>query len=203
MEIAAGGNRRTEQKLLDGTTLAEIASFGWNQANVIPGDTSLLLRRDSKLYIRLPNQQDRELPLEGIGIWTEARFVSDSRIAGFESDKVLGVVESNGTPVFRLPVTQRWHTAEVTASASGSRFCFHESGYTTFNSIVNFLDIDSGRPHNTETVNVVSVQSGKSILKLKWDPRPYVGLPSAPALSPSGNRLAIIRGGFLEVFDLQ
>ena len=200
--IAVGGNGRTEQEVLDGITLTEIARFPWSGPNVIPGDTSLLLRKDQKLYLSSSGEPDRQLPILGIGILPEAWFVSDSRIAGFESDRVLAVVEGNAATVFRVPVTQRWHLAEVTTSASGSRFCFHEAGYTTLNSIVNFLDIDSGRPANTESVNVISVQSGKSILKLEWDPRPYVGTSSAPALSPSGNRVAVIRTGFLEVFDL-
>jgi hypothetical protein len=202
MKVVAGGNGRTQQKLLDGITLSEIAHFPWNGLNVIPGDVGLVLRQDQMLYAKYPNQPDHQLPFLGIGIWPEARFVSDSRIAGFETDNVLAIAESSGSTVFRLPVTQRWHLAEVTASASGSRFCFHQAGYTTLNSILNFLDIDSGRPYNTESVNVISVQSGKSILQLKWDPRPFVGMLSAPALSPSGNRVAVIRGGFLEVFGL-
>jgi hypothetical protein len=201
-KIAVGGNGRTEQRLLDATTFAEIARFPWNGPTVIPGDTALLLRTNNKLYVRSPSEADRELPITGFGVWPDARFVSDKRVAGFESDKVLAVAETTGTTVFRLPVGHRWYVSQVTPSGSGWRFCFHEAGYTILNSIVNFLDIDSGRPANTESVRVISVQSGKTVLELEWDPRPYVGLLSEPALSPAGNKVAIVRGGFLQVIQL-
>jgi hypothetical protein len=46
------------------------------------------------------------------------------------------------------------------------------------------------------------IGSGKSLFELHWDPRPHVGVISVPALSPDGRRLAAIRHGFLEVFEI-
>jgi len=142
------------------------------------------------------------LPFGGLGIWPEARFLNGSTIADFESEKAIAVSAIDGTILFRVPVRARWHVAEVTTAASGSRFCLHEAGYTTLSSIVNFLDIDNARPLNFESIDVISIESRKSILELRWDPRPYVGYLSAPALSPNGHRLALIRDGYLEIFEL-
>src|SRR5439155_20270979 len=106
----------------------------------------------------------------------------------------------DGSILFRRLAKARWRVSELSTAASASRFCFHEAGYMTFNSLVNFLDIDSGRPFNFETVGVISADSGKPLLDLRWDPRPYVGPLSSPALSPDGHSLAVVHGGFLEVY---
>jgi hypothetical protein len=68
---------------------------------------------------------------------------------------------------------------------------------------VNFLDIDSGRSFNFERVTVLETDSGHLLFKLEWDPRPYGGGLTDPALSPNGQRLAIIRNGSLEVFEIR
>jgi hypothetical protein len=70
----------------------------------------------------------------------------------------------NGTVLFRVPVQARWEMPGVLASASGNRFCFHEKGYTAWNSFVNFLDIDHGRPVNFESIYVMSTDSGAKFL---------------------------------------
>ena len=200
--IAAGGNSQTEQKLLDAASLKEIGRFpGINQA-VIPGDGGLLIRQRGKIYVRLPLQSDQQLSFGGLGVWPEARFINDTTIADFESDKALAIARIDGTILFRVPVRARWHVSEISTAASGSRFCFHEAGYTALNSAINFLDIDSGRQFNFESVKVLSADSGTSLLELRWDPRPYIGYLSVPALSPNGRRLAVIRRGFLEVFEV-
>ncbi len=201
--IAVGGNGQTQQKLLDGASLTELEHFSWTNPTIIPGDSALLIRQDNKLYMRLPEKPDQRLPFGGLGIWPEARFLNPNTIADFESDKVLAVARTDGSIRFRVPVSARWDVTDISTTASGSRFCFHEAGYTRFNSILNFYDIESSRPLNFESVNVLSTDSGKSLLKLRWDPRPYVGYLSTPALSPDGHRLAIIRNGFLEVFEVQ
>jgi hypothetical protein len=200
--ISVGGNSKTEQKLLD-SALVELEHFPWMNPNVIPGDGSLLIRRDKKLYVRLPGKPDQLLPFGGGGIWPDARFLDRNTIADFESDKALAIARIDGTILFRVPVTARWHVTDIVTSPFGSRFCFHEAGYTTLNSVMNFYDIDDGRPLNFESVNVISVETGKSLLELRWDPRPYVGYPTTPALSPDGHKLAVIRNGFLEVFAVR
>jgi hypothetical protein len=200
--VAVGGNGQTEQELLDAASLKELDRFAWHNPTIIPGEHSLLIRQGGKLYVRLPEHPDQQLSFGGSGVWPEARFLNDTTIADYESDKALAVAKIDGTILFRVPTSARWHVTEVATAASGSRFCFHEARYTTLNSVVNFLDIDSGRPFNFEEVRVLSTNSGKSLFELHWDPRPYIGYLSAPALSPNGRRLAVIRNGFLEIFEV-
>jgi len=109
-----------------------------------------------------------------------ARFLNDGVVADFESDTTLAVVRVDGTVLFRKPVKARWHVSELTTTASGSRFCFHEAGYTTFNSLVNFLDIDSGRPFNFETVEVISADSGNRSLNYAGTHAHMLGLLVRP-----------------------
>ncbi len=198
--LVVGGNAKTPQKLLDGE-MNEVDQFPWGNLNVVPGDRGLLIRQDGKLHIRFAGRPDQPLSFGGGGIWPEARFLNQETIADFESDKALAVARGDGTVLFRVPVTARWELAELTTASSGSRFCLHQAGYTIQNSIINFLDIDNGRPFNFESVSIISVDTGKVVLEERWDPRPYVGLLAAPALSPDGRKLAIIRKGILEVYD--
>jgi hypothetical protein len=193
--IAVGGNSRTEQKLLDASTLKELERFS-PSSYIIPGDGGLLIHQDGKLYVRLPEKPDKQLS------FGEARFLDETSISYFESRKKLAVAKTDGNVLFEIPVSERSQVWEVVTAASGSRFCYYEAGYTAWNSFVNFLDIDSGRPLNFEQVKVLSIDSGKSFLEMHWDPRPYIGPLSVPALSPNGRRLAVIRHGFLEVFEV-
>jgi len=192
--IAVGGNGRTEQKLLDASTLKELEHFS-RSSYIIPGDSGLLIRQDGKLYVRLPGKPDEQLS------FGQAGFLDEASIYYFESSRILAVAKTDGTVLFEIPVSTRSHVRQIVTAASGSRFCYYEAGYTAGNSFVNFLDIDSGRPLNFEQVKVLSIDSGKSLLELHWDPRPYKGPLSVPALSPNGRRLAVIRHGFLEVFE--
>jgi len=203
LRIVVGGNGQTEQKLLDSASLAELGHFPWMKPNVVPGDGAVALRSDDALIVRIPGKPDQAVPFGGGGIWPDARFLNRTTIADFESDKSLAVAKLDGSILFRVPVTARWNVTEIATSASGSRFCFHEAGYTTLNSVLNFYDIDDGRPFNFETADVMSIETGKSLFQLRWDPRPYVGYPSTPALSPDGHKIAVIRNGFLEVFAVE
>jgi len=201
-KILVGGNGRTEQVLLDGVNLEELARYPWNNPQVIPGDRGILVVRDRKIYVRVEGQPDRQLPFQGFGLWPTARFLNQDTVADFESDASLAVTKLDGTVTFRIPVRARWHVSELVTSTSGLRFCFHEARYTQLNSLVNFLDIDSGRPVNFESVDVRSTGSGASLFDLRWDPRPYVGIPITPALSPDGRKLAVVRQGHLEIFEI-
>jgi hypothetical protein len=201
-KIAVGGDGQKEQTLLDGITLKELARYPYENPSIIPGDGALLVARDRKVYARVSGQLDRQLPFEGLNGWPTARFINHDTVAGFESDTALAVTKLDGIILFRVPVQSRWQVSEVAPSASGTRFCFHEGGYTPWNSFVNFLDIDHGRPLNFESVNVMSADSGASLFRLVWDPRPYIGIPITPVLSPDGQRLAVIRHGILEIFEI-
>jgi hypothetical protein len=202
--LIVGGNGRTGQKLLDSATLDELDRFpAGHELEVVPGDAALLLWSRGDLRIRSSGESDRPIPFGRSGFPPEARFLNDHTIAGFESNTTLSVATAGGKILYSIPVQTRWNLARLVSSPSGIRFCFHEAGYTRWNSVVNFLDIDSGRPLNFERVTVLDTDSGRVVLKLEWDPRPYEGDLTDPALSPDGYKLAVIRKGRLEVFDIQ
>jgi len=202
-KLIVGGNGQTEQKLLDSTTLRELGRFSFHHPDVVPGETALLVQSERRLSVRQAGQPERPIPFGGGFIWPDARFLNDHMIAGFESDTSLAVADFDGNILYRIPATTRRNLATLVASSSGARFCIHEVGYTHWNSIVNFLDIDSGRSFNFERVTVLETNSGHLLFKLEWDPRPYGGGLTDPALSPDGHRLAIIRNGSLEVFEIR
>jgi hypothetical protein len=102
--------------------------------------------------------------------------------------------------VYRVPVTRAYQTA-ILSDAAGKRFSVEDQGYTLMNSIVNFMDIDQGRPYNFSPVRVFDTDSGKQLFELHWDPRPSWFAPVA-TLSPDGHKLAVIRHSELEVFNI-
>jgi len=197
--IAAGG--RLEEKLLDGKTLAELQSFGVNEPRVIPGDTGYLYAQKGKLYVKLADKPEPQLVLDGVstGVWPDARFLDANTIAALQAEQQLAITTLEGKVLFRLPVDAGSYVAEVSTAASGSRFCFHDAGYTGFSSFLNFFNVE--QPFNRERVNVREIATGKSHFRLVWDPRPYTGSLSRPALSPDGHQVAIVRHGFLEVYE--
>jgi hypothetical protein len=201
--LIVGGNGRTEQKLLDSATFNELDRFpAGHDPEVVPGDAALLLWSWHDLRVRSAGHPDQSIPLGRDGFPPEARFLNDHTIAGFEFNTALSVATVGGKILYSVPVQTRWNLARLVSSPSGARFCFHEGGYTRWNSVVNFLDIDSGRPLNLERVTVFDTDSGRVVLKMQWDPRPYQGDLTDPALSPDGHKLAIIRKGRLEAFDI-
>src|SRR5579862_3028618 len=201
--IAVGGRTHWEQKLLDGKTLAEQESFAANEPRVIPGDHALLYVQKGKLYVRKLDQPEPQFVVEAgnTGVWPEARFLNGTTIAVLQSDKEMAIVTLEGKTIARVPVSAGSFLAEVSTAASGTRFCFHDAGYRGLGALLNFLSIE--RPFNLERVNVMDTATGKSRFRLRWDPRPYVGDLSRPALSPDGHRVALIRHGFLEVFEIR
>jgi hypothetical protein len=156
--------------------LKEVGEFAWNEARAIPGDDGILLEKKGKSYLRMSDSSERQLPFINLGVfWPDARFLNDKELAGFVSTDSLAVMRLDGTLLYQKPVTQLWRLNEILPTASGSRFCFHEAGYTTLNSIVNFLDIENTRPFNTQTITVFETESGRPVFRSEWDPRPYVG----------------------------
>jgi len=202
-KLVVGGNVRSEQKLLDSTTLEELGSFHWPDGSVIPGDKGLLLRcirSKAELHLRLPGKPEYALSFGGGGLWPSARFLSDSIVADFSSRSLL-VAKLDGEVLYRLPVKIPWD-ADIVTAASGTRFCIHEIGYTRWVSFINFGYVE-GTPPSIESLRVIDTESGKLLFQVKWDPRPY-GYPLViPALSPSANRIAIVRQGYLEVYEVR
>jgi hypothetical protein len=191
-----------EQMLLDGTTLRELARYPRKKTSIVPCDGAILAIEDPKVYLQIPGQADRQLPFEDKSYDPKVRCINQSAVVGFESVKVLAVANMAGDILFRMPVQEWWKGPEVVTSASGTRFGLYQKGYTAWNSFVNFLDIDEGRPANFESVSVMSSDSGKQLLALRWDPRPYRTASAVPALSPDGHKLAVIRHGNLEIFEI-
>jgi hypothetical protein len=198
--IAAG---RREQKVLDGTTLQVLHEFGANEPKVVPGDNALLYAQGEKLYVKFDDKPGPQFVLDtgSTGVWPGANFLNANSVSAVQSDKSMAIATIDGKVLFRVPLSSGSFIAEMSTAASGSRFCFHDAGYTGMNALLNFFSIE--RPFNLERVNVMDVASGKSRFRLRWNPRPYVGELSRPALSPDGHRVAIIRHGFLEVFEVR
>ncbi len=85
------------------------------------------------------------------------------------------------------------------ASTNGARTVTSELGSTIWNRIMHPLDIDEPSPPNFRRITVYDNRSGKTVLSLHYNPKNHsVG----PALSPNGTKLAIVREGVLEVYDL-
>src|SRR5271165_6843659 len=198
--IAAG---RVEQKLFDGKTLKKLQEVAANEPKVIPGDHALLFAQQGKLYLKPDDSPEPRFVLDSgsTGVWPEARFLDANTISAVQSDKFAAVARIDGTILSRVPLSAGSFVAEVSTSASGSRFCFHDAGYTGLYALLNFFSIE--RPFNLERANVMDTATGKSRFRLWWDPRPYVGNLSRPALSPDGRRVALIRHGALEVFQVR
>ena len=201
--IAVGGRSHWEQKLLDGKTLTEQQTFAANEPRIVPGDHAVLYAQKGKLFVRKLDQADPQFVLEAgsTGVWPDARFLNDTTVAALQFDTAMAITTLEGKTIARVPVSRGSFLAEVSTAASGSRFCFHDAGYRGLFALLNFLSIE--RPFNLERVNVMDTATGKSRFRLRWDPRPYVGVLSRPALSPDGRRVALIRHGFLEVFEVR
>jgi hypothetical protein len=200
-KLIVGGNGRSEQKLLDSETLNVLDRFHSPDLFVIPGDDGLLLRyirSKMELHLRLPGKPEYSLEFGGDGIWPSARFLSDKTVADFSSHDLVAA-KLDTTVLYRLPVKIPEYADLVTA-ASGSRFCLHEIDYTRWNRFTNFGYVEGMQP-DIESVKVINTESGKLVFHLKWNPRPYGEV--VPALSPNANKIAIVRNGYLEVYEIQ
>lgn len=174
-QLLVGGNGQTEVDLLDASTLRVLSS---------------------------PAPRSLEMDFMGGGILLDGgELINNSTVAetGKGDVREMPVKAVDGRTLYRVPVTAQYETT-VVANRTGSRFCAVEESYTRWNKIVNFLDIDTGRPPNFARVRVFDTPSGKQLFEMQWDPRPSLVRP--PALSPDGHRLALIRHSELEVFEI-
>jgi hypothetical protein len=203
--IAVGGNRRSQQKVIDTESLKQVAVFerGSVFQLVIPGEGAFLVAKnqfnDDSVTIQRPGKQDARLTIGSRGNFRELRFLNSDLLACLDHDaSEVVVTDTDARSIRRYKVEKAWRTGFL-STASGTRFGIYEHGYTILNSIVNFLDTDDGRPQDFQRVRVIDLASGKEVSRLEWDPRPHL---TKPALSPSGHRLARVRGGILEVFQV-
>lgn len=198
--LLVGGDGQTPKTVLDSKTLQELDHFAWD-SHVHIGDTLLLVDGD-----QIVNKAG-EKPLR-IFRSTDAdgQFLNEDMLAGFatEMNKPTEVVvrRLGGTILYRITLESEWYETHLSTSTSGQRFCVDERGYTRW-SLPHLLGYGGGAVHcNFELVRVFETTSGKQLLDLKWDPRPYTGELVTPALSPSGSRIGIVRHGFLAVFSV-
>jgi hypothetical protein len=206
--IRVGGFGNSVQRIMDSSTLELIESFPAHDPDVIPGDENLLLRYTIpagvlarlEIHLRVPGKHDRVFDYGGGGVLATARFLDDNTWAGFTNDSAM-VTDTDGAKLYSIPIKDQWNS-EFVNCRSGSRFAIHESAYTRWNSIINFLDIDQGRPFNVESVRIFGTKSGKEAFNLSWNPQPYVGILPTPSLSPDGKKLAVIQHGYLEIFEI-
>lgn len=203
--VAVGRNGRSEQQVLDTESLKQVAVFerGSVFQLVIPGEGVFLMSKnqfsDDSVTIQRPGRQDVQLTIDSGGNFRELRFLNSESLACLDHDaSEVVVTDLDARPIRRYNVEKAWRTSFL-PTTSGTRFGIYEHGYTVLNSIANFLDIDDRRPQDFQRVRIIDMQSGKEVFRLEWDPRPNL---VKPALSPSGHRLARVRAGVLEVFQV-
>lgn len=186
--LLAGGNGQTEVDLLDASTLQVLNR---------PAPPNLSIGGFRGGVFLAPRGIGGLAMSKGQG-----EIINETTVASSDSTdgRTIAIRRVNGDALYQIPVTDTDETT-VVANRSGSRFSVLEQAYTRWNSIVNFLDIDSSRPHNFARVRVFDTDSGKQLFEMNWDPRPSQTVPP-PALSPDGHKLALIQHSELEVFDL-
>lgn len=89
------------------------------------------------------------------------------------------------------------------SSVDDARVMRVETRQTRWSKITNPLAGLGERPYNSREIRVYDKQTGKVLFALRWDPRhDWGGLTREPALSPAGRKVALIRRGVVEVFDV-
>ena len=85
-------------------------------------------------------------------------------------------------------------------SIDGSRAVSAELSSTIWNKITHPLGgLDEPTPPNFRRISVYDNRSRKTLISLHYDPKNHV---VGPALSPNGTKLAVVREGMLEIFEL-
>lgn len=89
------------------------------------------------------------------------------------------------------------------SSVDGARMMHVETRQTRWSKITNPLAGLGERPYNSRKIRVYDKQTGKELFSLQWDPRhDWGGLTREPAFSPTGHRVALLRRGVVEVFEV-
>jgi hypothetical protein len=177
-------------RVLPGGTKLLVGGNGQTEVDVLDASTLQVLSRPAPANLKADIFRDGIL-LNG------HKLINDNTVADSREPE-MRVQRVDGTELYRVPVTTQYLI--LIPNRSGSRFFLLEEGYTKWNSIINFLDIDQGRPFNFVRVRVFDTASGKQLFELHWDPRPQ-SIPT-PGLSPDGKRITLIRHAKLEVYAL-
>jgi hypothetical protein len=130
-------------------------------------------------------------------------FLNDDNFAYLElSTNEAIVADLDGRQLHRYKLEKAYRVG-LLPTASGKRFGIYEYGFTFWNSVLNFWDIDDARPPNVQRVRVIDISSGTEVARLEWDPRQGPLRHSIePRLSPSGHRLAKVEAGIVEILAL-
>ena len=195
----AGGNGQNEQRMLDADSLKTINHFAFGQA-AMPGDAAVLATRGNQLYLLRDDEPERILTFHGGGLRLDAQFLSDDIFATYENDRTFVGVDLDGMIRYRISILPQWSGTDVVPAASGSRFCIHQNAYKVWGAKLSVSD--DHRTRDVDIFRIFDTSSGKELFHLEWDPRPYISTLGAPSISPSGHRLAVIRRGNLEIFEL-
>jgi len=88
---------------------------------------------------------------------------------------------------------------DTNASKNGTRSVSTELSSTIWNKITHPISIDEQPADDFRRISVRDNRSGKTLFSMHYNPKNHsVG----PTLSPNGTRLAIVREGVLEVYEL-
>ena len=197
--IMAGGNGQNEQRLLNADTLKTINQFAFDQA-AMPGDVAVLATRGNQLYLLRDDEPEKVLSFHGGGLRLDAQFLSDDLFATYENDRTVVGVDLDSTIRYRISILPEWSGTDIVPAASGSRFCIHQNAYKVWGSRLSVSN--EHRTRDVDIYRIFDTRSGNELFHFEWDPRPYISNLVAPAISPSGHRLAVIHRGYLEIFEL-
>jgi hypothetical protein len=111
------------------------------------------------------------------------------------------VTELDADSLKLLKASRDFDLRDENVSSDGAIGVSSELSTTTFYKITHPLDgIDEPSPGNFLQISVFDKRSRKALLSIHFNPKNHY---EAPALSPDGAKLAILREGVLEVYDLR
>jgi hypothetical protein len=170
---------------------------------VIPGDGALLVARSStKFAIQRQGKADKLMDFDKGGSFGVSSFLNDEIFAYLRHSSSEAIVaDLDGRELHRYKL-DKVHRAAFLPAAGGNRFGIYEYGYTFWNSVFNFTDLDDTRPPNFQRVRVIDLASREEIGRVEWNPLQGSRYIVQPCLSPSGHRLARIKQGVLEILQV-
>ena len=197
--LIAGGNGQTDKRVLDSSTFNEIERFRWDIGQLKVSGTAILVQGTD-----LVTNSDGKRETRMVSFAAHAEFLSEDLVAGFteraREPKKLVTQTLDGAVKYETILESSWYETKLIPALDGARFCIDEVGYNRFSlpDLLGYGDV----PYHFERVRVLETETGKPVFELRWDPRPYTGYMTTPAISPDGHRLAIARHGFVEVFKI-